>query len=97
MAVMFIPYTPGSELARKLRQNEENFSKITQNKIKIIQRTGTKLVDLLTKDDPWKGADCQRENCLLCLTKLTTEKCKTQDCHRRNIVYETRCLTCEQK
>ena len=94
---MFIPYTPGSELAKKWRENEENFSKITQNKIKIVERTGTKLVDLLTKADPWKGADCQRENCLLCLTKMKTEKNKTQDCHKRNVVYETRCLTCERK
>ena len=97
VAVMFIPYTPGPELAKKLRENEENFSKITQNKIKIVERTGTKLVDLLTKADPWKGADCQRENCLLCLTKMKTEKNKTQDCHKRNVVYETRCLTCERK
>ena len=44
VAVMFIPYTPGSELARKLRQNEENFSKITQNKIKIIQRSAQNLL-----------------------------------------------------
>ena len=95
-AVMFVPYTEGSELARKLRENEENINKITHNRVKIIERTGTKLQDLLTKSDPWKGTDCQRQNCLLCFTKNRTEKLRTQECHKRNVVYETRCLTCQE-
>ena len=96
-AVMFVPFTNGSELAKKLRENESNIKNITKHKIKIIERTGTKLQDLLTKADPWKGTDCSRENCLLCFTKQKTEKLTTQDCHKRNIVYETRCLTCEME
>ena len=93
---MFVPYTHGSELAKKLRENENNINKLTKNRIKIIERTGTKLQDLLTRSDPWKGSDCQRQNCLLCFTKNRTEKLKTQDCHKRNIVYETRCITCQE-
>ena len=62
----------------------------------IIERTGAKLQDLLTRSDPWKGSDCQRQNCLLCFTKNRKEKLKTQDCHKRNIVYETRCITCQE-
>ena len=92
---MFIPYTNGSELIKKLRENENNINKITKNKIKLIERAGTKIQDLLTKSDPWKGSDCMRENCLLCFTKQKTEKLRTQECHKRNIVYETRCMTCE--
>ena len=96
-SVMFVPFTPGSQLAKNLRVNEEHLSKVSNNKIKIVERTGTKLVDLLTRSNPWKGADCERENCLICFTKQRTEKNKTQDCHQRNIVYETRCLTCQEK
>ena len=96
-AVMFVPYTNGSELAKRLRENEENLNKITKNRIKIVERTGTKLQDLLTKSDPWKGSDCSRPNCLLCFTKQRTEKSQTQDCHKRNVVYETRCLTCQEE
>ena len=62
----------------------------------IIERTGIKLQDLLTRSDPWKGSDCQRQNCLLYFTKNRTEKLKTQDCHKKNIVYETRCITCQE-
>ena len=96
-AVMFVPFTQGSELAKLLRENEENLVKLTGSKVKIVERTGTKIQDLLTRSNPWKGHDCQRENCLLCFTKLRTENNKTQDCHQRNIVYETRCLTCQEQ
>ena len=52
-AVMFVPYTEGGELARKLRENVENINKLTNNRVKIIERTGIELQDLLTKSDPW--------------------------------------------
>ena len=71
---MFVPHTPGSALAKKLRENEEHLVKITGTKVKIIERTGTKIQDLLTRSNPWKGADCERQNCLLCFTKCKTEK-----------------------
>ena len=96
-AVMFVPYTPGSELIKKLRENEQNMNKITKHRIKLVERTGTKLQDLLTTSDPWKGSDCHRENCLLCFTKPKTEKLVKQDCHQRNVVYETSCLSCQQE
>ena len=96
-SVMFDPYTAGSELAKRLRENEEKLAKITNTKIKIVERTGVKLQDLLTKANPWKGHDCETKNCLLCYTKLKTEKNQTQDCHQRNVVYQTRCLNCEEQ
>ena len=91
---MFVPYTPGGELAKKLRENEEQVSKITKNRVKIVERTGVKLQDVLTKANPWKGQDCERKNCLLCHTKSKTGKNENQDCHKRSLVYEIKCLTC---
>ena len=95
-SVMFVPFTPGSELAKRLRENEEKMTKFSKHKIKIVERAGVQLQNLLTRSNPWKGHDCTRDNCLLCFTKNKTEKNMTQECHKRNIVYETRCLTCEQ-
>ena len=94
-SVMFVPFTPGSSLAKLLRNNEEKLVTLTGSKVKIVERTGTQLQDLLTRSNPWKGYDCERENCLLCYTKQRTEKHKSQDCHQRNVVYETRCLDCQ--
>ena len=51
---MFVPYTPESQLAKKLRQNEEVLAKITKSKLKIVERTGMKLQDVLTKSNPWR-------------------------------------------
>ena len=65
VSVMFVPHTPGGELAKLLRENEEKISKMTENSIKIVERTGVKLQDTITKSNPWKGQDCGRKNCLL--------------------------------
>ena len=87
VAVMFVPYTKESELTRQLRQAESELGLQTGVRIKIVERAGTKLMDLLHKADPWKGIDCGREQCFLCSTKKKTEKRKEQDCTRRSIVY----------
>ena len=51
-AVLFVPYTVGGTLAKRLRQAEENLMVTTGYKIKIVERGGTKLEDLLHKSDP---------------------------------------------
>ena len=87
--VMFVPYIKGSVLARALKENKERLFPITKNKVKIVERTGVKLVDIPTKSDPWQGHDCERRNCLLCITKQQTEKNESQPCTMRSLVYET--------
>ena len=96
VSVMFIPFTVGGELSRRLKAAESELAKQTGVKIKIVEKVGTKLVDLLHQSDPWQGADCERNNCLVCRTKVETEKGEKQDCTVRNIVYETWCLSCEK-
>ena len=97
IAVMFVPYTPRGELARRLREVETDIEKQTGSKLKIVERSGMKIIDLLHKSDPWEGKDCERQGCILCKTKQKTGKYMGQDCHRRCIVYETWCLTCESR
>ena len=79
VSVMFVPYTHGGELAKRLREAEEKLEEQTGVKIKIVEKVGTKLVDLLHKADPWQGMDCGRKGCLLCQTKMKTEKYGKQD------------------
>ena len=82
-AVLFSPYTKNSALAMKLREAEEKLATLTGYKLKIVERAGTKLEDLLTKSKAWQGIDCGRKLCLLCETKEKTGKNKGQDCHKR--------------
>ena len=94
---MFVPYTENGELAKRFREAEKEIGKQTGIKLKIVERTGTKIVDLLHRSDPWQGQDCQREDCLLCDTKNRTEKYMRQECTKRCVVYETWCLNCEEE
>ena len=94
VSVMFVPYTVGGELARRLKEVENHLGEQTGVKIKIVEKVGNKLVDMLHQSDPWQGTDCQREHCLPCRTKAKTEKDLRKDCTRRSVVYETWCLNC---
>ena len=71
--------------------------KMTGYKLKIVEKGRTKLVDILHKANPWAGEDCRRSRCMLCRTKKEEDKKNTQDCRKRNCVYETSCMTCTER
>ena len=54
-SVIFVPQTKHSELAKKLRECENELVKVTGYKIKIVERCGTSLTRILTKSNPWGG------------------------------------------
>ena len=60
--------------------------------MKIVERTGQKITDILHKSNAWENSDCEREDCLIC--KSTGDEGKKGQCKKRNIVYETYCITC---
>ena len=70
---------------------------MTGYKLKIVEKVGMKLVDILHKSDPWAGEECRRQGCLLCETKQKEGKKNAQDCHKRNCVYMTYCITCNKR
>ena len=96
-SVVFVPHTVGSKLARELRNKEEKLKDLTGEKIKIVEKSGIKIEDMIAGKDPWRGGDCKRSNCFLCNTKNITEKDMKKDCTKRNILYEIRCLSCEDR
>ena len=97
VGVLFVPYTAEGELVKRYREAEQELGRQTGIRLKVVEKTGTKLVDLLHRSDPWQGEDCGRPQCLLCETKQATGKNLKQDCTQRCIVYETWCRTCEEK
>ena len=54
-AVIFIPYTHNSELARLLKENELLMEKITGVRMKIEEKTGIQLENELCRSNPWSG------------------------------------------
>ena len=95
-SVIFVPHTPGSALAKNMREGEIMLEKTTGYKMKIVERAGDSLENLLHRSNPWAGADCGREMCLLCESKQTHKSIENQNCHKRNVVYEMWCETCRQ-
>ena len=63
----------------------------------MVEKLGTKLIDMVNKTNPWRGEDCERDGCFHCKTKAETGKLTTQCCKKRNMVYETWCISCEEK
>ena len=66
---------------------------MTGYRMKVVEKGGTKIVDLLHK----AGQDCGRDRCLLCATKQKEGKKNSQDCSKRNCVYKTYCMTWKQR
>ena len=62
-----------------------------------VEKPGDKLADLLTKPNTWQGMGCGRRSCMLCWTKQKTQKNMSQDCHTRNLVYQTWCISCQTR
>ena len=96
-AVIFVPFTTHNALAKSMREAEEKLGELTGYKLKVVERAGTKLEDILHKSDPWQGMDCGRRSCLLCTTKSKTGKNTGQDCFKRSCVYEIWCMKCYEK
>ena len=92
--VLFVPQTPGGTLAAKLRQAEAELQKLCGGKVKIVERGGTTMRQLLHQTNPWSEEFCGREGCLPCDSK---EEGKPSKCRKRNVVYRTSCTTCKKK
>ena len=53
-ATMFVPHTPGEELRKSLQAKEDELSKMFgRPRVKIIERAGTALENILCSKKPW--------------------------------------------
>ena len=95
-AAMVVPYTHASNVAKELRQAEFTMAEMYGHRLKKVQKAGLKLEDAV-KTNAWKGQPCDKQRCLLCETKVYTGKNLGQSCSKSNLVYQTHCITCEEK
>ena len=92
VTVMFVPQTPYGALAKDLQKVENEIAKLTGEKIRMVERGGTKIKDMLHKSNPWANGLCGRPNCLVCMNGDGK-----QNCSEKNIVYEIICIKCGEK
>ena len=57
---MFVEYTPGGELAKRLREQLLSMEKLMGFKIKVVERAGTPIKDLFSPTNVW-GVDNVRD------------------------------------
>ena len=93
-AVLFVQYTKNGELASDLRKVVQDLRPWTKLNLKIVERSGQKLQDLLCKSNPWDSTDCGRDMCFTCTSSAKDEKSPYKSCFKRSIVYETWCNSC---
>ena len=90
-AVLFVPNTANSVLANKIRETVQSLKLWTALNIKIVERAGDKLQDILCKSNPWDSVDCKRENCFTCEGTTLSGKSNFKNCRQRSVLYENRC------
>ena len=83
------------ELADLLRRKEEELNRTLHQKVKIIERNGTRLEHTLCKSDPWGDQDCERPDCLVCSSRGDTDK--GPSCRATNILYRVSCKICKDQ
>ena len=62
--------------------------------MKIVERTGSTLVDTLNKNNAWADVDCLRDDCIVCTSDI--KGVKKGSCRKRNTNYETFFVTCQK-
>ena len=91
-AVLFVPYTRGGVLQKKLQEVEDKYVAGTnKKKIKMVERGGVRLRDLLCQKDAWSKRRCEIGSCLPCQSK---EKDGGISCQKESITYRIICTEC---
>ena len=80
-SVMFVPATPHSML-RKMVEEEVASSTL---KIKVVERTGVKVKNLLQRNNPYKKKTCDDNGCFVCSTT------RNGSCRKSGITYKISC------
>ena len=88
---VFVPHTPGSELARRMRQKEEENNQGRKIRFLIVELGGTKIHHLLWKPNPWAGGKCESDDCFPCMGD------RGGACRRQGVTYSILCITCQEE
>ena len=97
--ILFVTPTPGGVLAKELRKREEEMNRNNPERIKIEEKGGLKIKDILTSKDPFKKSKCIQKSCPLCTDSQnvgTNPKVKIP-CNTNNVGYRWSCMTCQER
>ena len=61
-------------------------------KIKVVEKAGTRVKDILTKSNPFRGNNCLDDECAVCQQYGGKGQCK-----QREVIYQLTCKGCEER
>ena len=93
-SILFVPPTPGGELLRELKDREQELNKNNEFRIKIVEKGGMKVEEIMVNKNPFKTEKCTEKWCPLCSGKYGNIKIA---CNTSNTGYRWICKTCQQK
>ena len=98
-SVLFVTPTPGGILVKDLKQREEEINKNSDERVKIVEKGGMKIKDMLETKNPFKnkGSKCVQPTCPLCTSSQFVEGNPEDNqlpCNTNNVGYRWRCLIC---
>ena len=94
-SVLFVPPTPGGELAKRLKKRETELNFGNKMNIKIIEKGGIKIKNILVKKDPFPALKCNEKNCPFCNESPQIETLEKQKCSAHNVGYRFQCQDCQ--
>jgi hypothetical protein len=92
-SILFVPPKPGSVLLKEIRNREEELNKHNKERIKIVEKGGVKVDQLLKKKNPFKEEKCEDKWCPLCKGYFGDVKIA---CNTNNTGYRCVCKTCQK-
>ena len=92
--MLFVQFTPNSELASRIRDVFIKLKPWTGLNLKVIERVGEKIEDMIHRSNPWDDVNCERAECFSCKSSAKMSEPKYSYCKTRSIVYQTWCQTC---
>ena len=93
--VLFVPVTPKSELAGRVRRVVEEEGRRINLKVRVVERGGVSLKAHLVRTDLSAGTPCPQGDCMLCLTNPGEGGGLRH--HRSGALYAGSCLVCPQE
>ena len=90
--MVFIPYTPGGELRKKLQEEDDNLtSMLGMKRVRFVERGGIGIAALLCRSNPWREQGCGRRGCQVCRGG------KGGECRVESVVYQIQCMVCKER
>ena len=91
-ATIMVPTTPGSSLAKGIREILKKHGGPVGTSTKVVERPGRAIHSNITSNNPFPRKSCGRSGC----PYARSGKDCLEKCSKESIVYEAQCLKCNQ-